>query len=101
MVIEGIRRQPQGSVDFVPRGGAGGRMLPAAGVQEGEDADSRAWPEPTWEADDVRLVVSLAEGAYAPDAMANGTTPDFSTMTPDRAAGMASGERSQPPPGAP
>jgi hypothetical protein len=80
MVIEGIRRQPQGSVDYVPRGGAGGRILPAAGVQEGEDADSRAWPEPTWEADDVRLVVSLAEGAYAPDAMANGTTPDFSKM---------------------
>ena len=26
-VIEGIRSKPQGSVDFVPRGGAGGRLL--------------------------------------------------------------------------
>lgn len=28
MAIEGIREEPQGSVDYVPRGGAGGRLLP-------------------------------------------------------------------------
>lgn len=28
MAIEGIRSEPQGSVDYVPRGGAGGRLLP-------------------------------------------------------------------------
>jgi hypothetical protein len=28
MLIEGIRDKPQGSVDWVPRGGAGGRVLP-------------------------------------------------------------------------
>jgi hypothetical protein len=67
MVIEGIRRQPQGSVDFVPRGGAGGRLLLEG--QEELDPDLRAWPEPTWEAEDVRLVVSLAESFYASGAM--------------------------------
>jgi hypothetical protein len=33
MLIEGIRRRPEGSVDWVPRGGAGGRVL-----QEWEEA---------------------------------------------------------------
>lgn len=80
MAIEGIRRQPQGSVDFVPRGGAGGRLL----LQEGEsDPDLRAWPEPAWEADDERLVVSLAESFYASGAMGNGNGNGAQTGTPD------------------
>lgn len=70
MVIEGIRRQPQGSVDFVPRGGAGGRVL----LAEGEDADTAAWPEPRWDAADLALVVSVAESVYASDAMTGTTT---------------------------
>lgn len=81
MNIEGIRRQPQGSVDFVPRGGAGGRLL----LQEGEDPDTRGWPEPSWEEEDRRLVVSLAEAVYASPAMTEPTTPtqpDFSKMDP-------------------
>lgn len=79
MVIEGIRRQPQGSVDFVPRGGAGGRLL----LEGEQDPDLRAWPEPAWEEEDVTLVVSLAEAFYASAAMPNETqTPDFSTMDP-------------------
>lgn len=44
MLIEGIRSEPQGSVDFVPRGGAGGRLLAE---------------------EDVRAMVSLAESFYA------------------------------------
>lgn len=85
MNIEGIRSQPQGSVDFVPRGGAGGRLLPGAGVQEGDDPDTRPWPEPSWEDDDRRLVVSLAESFYASGEMAreNENTPDFSAMKPE------------------
>lgn len=85
MAIEGIRRQPQGSVDFVPRGGAGGRLL----LSEGEDPDTSAWPEPRWEEQDVRLVVSLAESFYASGAMSQPTgtppqsPPNFATMTPD------------------
>lgn len=67
MVIEGIRRQPQGSVDFVPRGGAGGRLLLEG--EAGQDPDLRAWPEPAWEEEDRRLVVSLAERFYASAAM--------------------------------
>lgn len=60
MVIEGIRRQPQGSVDFVVRGGAGGRLL-----LEGVDGEP-GWPEiGEWSAEDVALVVSLAESLYA------------------------------------
>lgn len=65
MVIEGIRKQPQGSVDFVPRGGAGGRLL----LAEGEDPDERAWPEPGWSAEETSFVVSLAEEFYASPAM--------------------------------
>jgi hypothetical protein len=83
MAIEGIRRQPQGSVDFVPRGGAGGRLL----LSEGEDPDTSAWPEPQWEPQDRALVVSLAEAFYASPAMGAETTtatqPDFSQMTPE------------------
>lgn len=61
MVIEGIRRVPQGSVDFVVRGGAGGRLL----VQEGME-DEGAWPETgTWSEADKQLVVSVAESLYA------------------------------------
>lgn len=61
MVIEGIRRVPQGSVDFVVRGGAGGRLL----VQEGME-DEGAWPETgDWSKEDVSLVVSVAESLYA------------------------------------
>ncbi|MGH2899235.1 MAG: hypothetical protein ACRDMZ_11220, partial [Solirubrobacteraceae bacterium] len=65
MAIEGIRRQPQGSVDFVPRGGAGGRLL----LAEGADPDTAPWPEPQWDAPAARLVVSLAESLYADAAM--------------------------------
>lgn len=61
MVIEGIRKQPQGSVDYVVRGGAGGRLLVAEGLE-----DEGAWPEVgEWNEDDARLVVSLAESFYA------------------------------------
>lgn len=85
MMIEGIRRQPQGSVDFVPRGGAGGRLLPGEHAQEGEtDPDLREWPEPTWDEGDVQLVVSLAESFYASAAMPVTTpqTPNFAEMSP-------------------
>lgn len=82
MAIEGIRRQPQGSVDFVPRGGAGGRLLP---LTEGEqDPDLVPWPEPRWEEQDVSLVVSLAESFYSAEAVdGNGNIPDFGQMQPD------------------
>lgn len=33
MIVEGIRAMPQGSVDWVPRGGAGGRVLPEVAEQ--------------------------------------------------------------------
>lgn len=57
MVIEGIRRQPAGSVDFVPRGGAGGRLLLAEGEQVGEGA----WPEPQWDPEVLKLAIQIAE----------------------------------------
>jgi hypothetical protein len=61
MIIEGIRKQPQGSVDYVVRGGAGGRLLIAEGLE-----DEGAWPEiGEWNEDSTRLVVSLAERLYA------------------------------------
>jgi hypothetical protein len=61
MVIEGIRRVPAGSVDFVVRGGAGGRLL----VQEGLEEEG-AWPETgDWTQEDVALVVSVADALYA------------------------------------
>lgn len=61
MVIEGIRRQPQGSLDFVVRGGAGGRLLAQEGLEE-----EGAWPETgAWDKEDVALVVSVAESLYA------------------------------------
>lgn len=61
MIIEGIRRVPAGSVDYVVRGGAGGKLL----VQEGLDGEG-VWPMVgEWNADDVALVVSVADGLYA------------------------------------
>jgi hypothetical protein len=50
MAIEGIRRKPEGSWDFVVRGGAGGHLK--AGDEEGFDADAEA------------LMVSVAESVY-------------------------------------
>lgn len=47
-VIEGIRSTPMGSVDFVPRGGAGGRVLTEGATEE-----------------EVASAVSLLESAYA------------------------------------
>jgi hypothetical protein len=72
MVIEGIRRQPQGSLDFVVRGGAGGRLL----VQEGME-DEGAWPDPAagWAQEDVALVVSVAESLYGSPQMSDLTLP--------------------------
>lgn len=72
MVIEGIRRQPQGSVDYVVRGGAGGRLMLLEGFPEGEPA----WPEVgEWAEDDKRFVVSLAESFYATRQMPEVTLP--------------------------
>lgn len=66
MVIEGIRSQPQGSVDFVVRGGAGGRLLTQESAVEGEPA----WPEVgEWDDQDRQLVVSVAESIYASGQM--------------------------------
>lgn len=71
MVIEGIRRQPQGSVDYVVRGGAGGKLLVAEGLEE-----EGAWPEVgEWSEDDRRLVVSLAESLYASPRMSDLVLP--------------------------
>lgn len=71
MVIEGIRRQPQGSVDYVVRGGAGGKLLVAEGLE-----DEGEWPEVgEWAEDDTRLVVSLAESLYASPPMADLVLP--------------------------
>jgi hypothetical protein len=71
MIIEGIRRQPQGSVDYVVRGGAGGKLLIAEGLEE-----EGAWPEVgEWSSDDVRLVVSLAESLYASPHMSDIALP--------------------------
>lgn len=71
MLIEGIRRQPQGSVDYVVRGGAGGRLLLAEGLE-----DEGEWPEiGEWSEDDTRFVVSLAESFYASRQMAQVTLP--------------------------
>lgn len=81
MVIEGIRRQPQGSVDFVPRGGAGGRLL----LAEGADPDTSAWPEPGLNEESRRLVVSLATSSYASPAMDPAQqNPNFAAMTPEQ-----------------
>lgn len=72
MVIEGIRRTPQGSVDFVVRGGAGGRLLLAESLGEGEPD----WPAVgEWEEEDKRFVVSLAESFYASRQMTELTLP--------------------------
>lgn len=65
MVIEGIRRVPAGSVDFVVRGGAGGKLL----AQEGLDGEG-AWPEAgVLSSDDEALVVSVCESLYASGEM--------------------------------
>lgn len=71
MVIEGIRRQPQGSLDFVVRGGAGGRLL----VQEGFE-DEGGWPDPAaeWAQEDVALVVSAADAVYSSRQMSETAT---------------------------
>jgi len=84
MTIEGIRRQPQGSVDFVPRGGAGGRLL----LSEGQtpDPDLVEWPEPGWRDEDVALVVSLAEAFYSAEQMTGSGIPDFRAMQPSELA---------------
>jgi hypothetical protein len=75
MVIEGIRRVPAGSVDYVVRGGAGGKLL----VQEGFE-DEGAWPEAgAWAQEDVRFVVSLADRMYASAQMAK----KISEMSPE------------------
>lgn len=91
MNIEGIRRQPQGSVDFVPRGGAGGRLL----LAEGEDVgpDERAWPEPEWTEEATTFAVAIAERtfevapevspadpSYASREMGREDTPNFREM---------------------
>lgn len=69
MVIEGIRSQPQGSVDFVVRGGAGGKLLAQESEMEGYDGEPE-WPEVgEWDDEDKRLVVSLAESLYASPQM--------------------------------
>lgn len=69
MEVQGIRSKPIGSVDWVIRGGAGGRVL-----SEDEHRDAVA-----------RVVTFLAESYTSPRHMAQGddkTTPDFSKMTP-------------------
>jgi hypothetical protein len=87
MIIEGIRRQPQGSVDFVPRGGAGGRLLP---LKEGEQEGQPAAVEPGWSPEEEALAVSVAESVYAGAMSARDTTkggagsgsvPDFANMS--------------------
>lgn len=71
MLLEGIRRQPQGSVDFVVRGGAGGRLLAIEGLE-----DEGAWPEVgEWSQEDRALVVSVAESLYASPRMADLVLP--------------------------
>lgn len=110
MVIEGIRKQPQGSVDYVPRGGAGGRIL----LAEGEDPDTRAWPVAEWQEEDRRLVVSLADAFYASGEMAaqetSGgsatvqipqTVPEFKAWLAEHAPNMVTQLREEPAPPAP
>lgn len=58
MIIEGIRKTPEGSVDWVPRGGAGGRVL-----QE-----------------DDKLAVCLLEAFYDAD-VSEEQMPEFRNMT--------------------
>lgn len=71
MLLEGIRKQPQGSVDFVVRGGAGGKLLALEGLE-----DEGAWPEAgEWSQEDRAFVVSVAESLYASPRMADLTLP--------------------------
>lgn len=62
MVIEGIRKDPPGSVDFVIRGGAGGRVL----------------------IEDERLAVSLVEAAYDSHRPNGGKVTQISDMNLDQ-----------------
>lgn len=64
MIVEGIRAKPEGSVDWVPRGGAGGRVL-----QEWED----------------RAVTILESHYDAPRGRSN-KMPTFQNMTRDQLA---------------
>lgn len=71
MLLEGIRKQPQGSVDFVVRGGAGGKLLALEGLD-----DEGAWPEVgEWSQEDRAFVVSVAESLYASPRMADLVLP--------------------------
>lgn len=87
MLVEGIRGKPPGSVDWVPRGGAGGRPL-------------MEWEE---------QAVSLLESFYS---SREDTMPEFKTITkdeltealrkdnPDLAAELGLAEAAPPPPAA-
>lgn len=63
MLIEGIAREPMGSVDWVFRGGAGGRPI----VEE-----------------DLRRAVSVLESYYASPGKKEPPMTDFSKMTPEQ-----------------
>lgn len=62
VIIEGIRSKPVGSVDWVVRGGAGGRVDPRS-LSEGEQA-----------------VITILESCYGSPQM----TPKFEEMTPEQ-----------------
>lgn len=75
-VIEGIRSKPQGSVDFVPRAGAGGRFLTESSTPE-----------------EIRSAVSLLESAYTaarddehPDRKERPVTKKLSQLTEEEIA---------------
>jgi hypothetical protein len=84
MVIEGIRKQPQGSLDYVVRGGAGGRLL----AQEGEENVAGEWPTIAeadgWPEEARAFVVSLAESYYSAPSVEPNTIPDLSKLTPQQ-----------------
>jgi hypothetical protein len=84
MVIEGIRKQPQGSLDYVVRGGAGGRLL----AQEGEENVAGEWPTIAeadgWPEEERAFVVSLAESYYSAPSVEPNTIPDLSKLTPQQ-----------------
>jgi hypothetical protein len=75
-VIEGIRSKPMGSVDFVPRGGAGGRLLSE---------------------EEIRSAVSLLESAYTaarddeqPDRKERPVKKKLSEMSGEEVAALTS-----------
>lgn len=82
MLIEGIRRQPQGSLDYVVRGGAGGRLLP---IKEGEENVEGEWPQiaeaDAWPEEARSFVVSLAESYYSAPAV---DPNDLKNLSPDQ-----------------